>query len=243
MHQDPSYQNLDAEKIIETIDRLHHRIEERFPAAGLGQVCQQLLSVGRQATQRARWISRPITSLRVATAVLVGLILAGTVLAVVYLKPPEKAVTMLQFIELLEAAINDLVLIGAAIFFLVTLESRIKRGRALKAIHELRSIAHIIDMHQLTKDPERLRTPGQETDWSPKRTMTTFQLGRYLDYCSEMLSLTGKIAALYIQNFDDSVAIASVNEVEALCTGLSRKIWQKIMILHASFDDLTKSSN
>ena len=35
-------------------------------------------------------------------------------------------------------------------------------GRALKAIHELRSIAHIIDMHQLTKDPERIT--GAPTD-------------------------------------------------------------------------------
>ena len=33
--------------------------------------------------------------------------------------------------------------------------------------------------------------------------MTPFQLSRYLNYCSEMLSLTGKIAAVYIQRFDD----------------------------------------
>ncbi len=48
-----------------------------------------------------------------------------------------------------------------------------------------------------------------------------------------MLSLTGKLAALYVQNFDDSVALASVNEVESLTTGLSPKIRQKIMILHS----------
>jgi len=56
-------------------------------------------------------------------------------------------------------------------------------------------------------------------------------LSRYLDYCSEMLSLTGKIAALYVQTYDDGVALAAVNEVEGLTTGLSRKIWQKLMIL------------
>ncbi len=45
--------------------------------------------------------------------------------------------------------------------------------------------------------------------------------------------ITGKIAALYIQDFDDDVALSAVNEVENLTTGLSRKIWQKLMIVYA----------
>ena len=48
-----------------------------------------------------------------------------------------------------------------------------------------------------------------------------------------MLSITGKVAALYIQDFDDDVALAAVNEVENLTNGLSRKIWQKLMIVYA----------
>ncbi|MFY7967966.1 MAG: hypothetical protein ACOVNV_02685, partial [Pirellulaceae bacterium] len=32
----------------------------------------------------------------------------------------------------------------------------------------------------------------------------------------------------------DPVMVSSVNEVETLTTDLSRKIWQKIMILHSS---------
>ena len=123
-------------------------------------------------------------------------------------------------------------MIGAAIFFLLTLESRFKRGRACDSVHELRSLAHIIDMHQLTKDPERITNKNYlRTANSPTAYMTPFQLRRYLDYCSEMLSLTGKIAAVYVQDFNDSVTLASVNEVETLCTGLSRKIWQKVSLL------------
>jgi hypothetical protein len=87
-------------------------------------------------------------------------------------------------------------------------------------------------MHQLTKDPERLFGTYRGTDHSPKETMSPLQLGRYLDYCTEMLSLTGKIAALYIDQYDDSEVVAAVGEIEQLCTGLSRKIWQKIMILN-----------
>jgi len=128
------------------------------------------------------------------------------------------------------AAINDVLLIGAAIFFIFTIEKRYKRTRALKALHELRSIAHIIDMHQLTKDPHRIMAKPLFTGegLSPKLNMTPFQLRRYLDYCSEMLALTGKIAAVYVQQFDDAVAIGSASELETLSSGLSSKIWQKM---------------
>ena len=64
--------------------------------------------------------------------------------------------------------------------------------------------------------------------------MTQFELGRYLDYCSELLSLISKIAALYVQRFDDEVLLGAVDEVESLTSGLSRKIWQKIIILDSA---------
>ena len=55
-------------------------------------------------------------------------------------------------------------------------------------------------------------------------------MSRYLDNCSDLLALISKISALYVQNFDDPVTLAAVNEIENLTNGLSRKIWQKIMI-------------
>ena len=76
------------------------------------------------------------------------------------------------------------------------------------------------------------RYPGETTTSSPRRDLSSFELTRYLDYCSEMLSLTGKVAALYAQHFRDEVVLTAVNELENLTTGLSRKIWQKIMIMH-----------
>ena len=48
-----------------------------------------------------------------------------------------------------------------------------------------------------------------------------------------MLSLIGKIAALFAQRFDDSVVLGSVNEVEILTASLSQKIWQKLTILES----------
>jgi len=103
----------------------------------------------------------------------------------------------------------------------------------LSLLHELRVMAHVIDMHQLTKDPESLLATYQQTKSSPKRTMTAFELQRYLDYYSEMLSMIGKIAALYVQNFTDTGVVNVVNEIESLTTDLSRKIWQKIIILQS----------
>ena len=46
--------------------------------------------------------------------------------------------------------------------------------------------------------------------------MGRHELMRYLDYCSEMLSLTNKLAALYAQNLPDSVVIDTVNDIEEL---------------------------
>jgi hypothetical protein len=92
-------------------------------------------------------------------------------------------------------------------------------------------VAHIVDMHQLTKDPERLMSPQPDTASSPVRTMTAPEIGRYLDYCSELLSLTSKVAALVVQQLTDPVVLAAVNEIEVLCTGLSGKVWQKITLL------------
>jgi hypothetical protein len=62
--------------------------------------------------------------------------------------------------------------------------------------------------------------------------LSSFHLGRYLDYCSELLSLIGKLAATYAQHFPDEVVLDTVNEIETLTAGMSQKIWQKLMILN-----------
>jgi hypothetical protein len=232
--EEASFLRLDPECIFTTIERLCQRIEFRFPGSGLGGVGRQLLGVAGRARERAAWFSRPILGLRIAAYGLAVLIVVGLALTLLKVRVPNEPFVLLDFVQALESGINDVVFVAAAVFFLVTAENRIKRHRALAAINELRAIAHIIDMHQLTKDPEWVLPRGRESGVLPPRRLTAFELSRYLDYCSEMLSLTGKVAALYIQSFDDAVALSAVNEVEDLTTGLSRKVWQKLMILHAA---------
>ncbi len=236
-----SYASIDPAKVILTIEKLQARIAERFPESGLRNVCGQLHEVSVHMKQRSEWIARPVHWLRILTWVVCAFIVLGTVAAVFLFSGSDsigESTNFADFVALLEAGINDVVLIGAAIFFLLSFETRYKRSRALKALHELRSIAHVIDMHQLTKDPHRtiqsgeaVFVPGKE---SPKLDMSSFELQRYLDYCSEMLALTGKIAAIYNQAFSDGVATAAASELESLTTRLSAKIWQKILILDSN---------
>lgn len=226
------YRNLDSDKTIETIAKLENRITERFPESGLRKVCQELHVVARENLQKSEWISKPNYWLRISVVLIIFAIAWVLVYTIQDMDISLKSIDAGEMVQVLEAGLNDIVLIGAALFFLFTVETRLKRARALSALHELRSIAHVIDMHQLTKDPSHLMQRPVLTSSSPERELDAFALTRYLDYCSEMLSLTGKVAALYAQNFRDAVVLATVNELESLTTSLSRKIWQKIMILH-----------
>jgi hypothetical protein len=226
------YRSLNADNIIKTAQKLNQRIAERFPASGLRKVSEELLAEAQQAEHTARWLATPNRKIR---AVSIAIILAMFALAATTLLMLNRRVELFSsvsdFLQGVDAGVNELILIGAATYFLLGWETRIKRKRALRAMHVLRSFAHIIDMHQLTKDPERLGAIKGNTPSSPTRTMTPFELTRYLDYCSEMLSIISKIAALYVQDFDDATTLAAVDEVEDLTGSLSQKMWQKIMIL------------
>jgi len=147
---------------------------------------------------------------------------------------PRSADNVYSVLQGLEAAANIAVLLGAAIFFLFRIEQNLKRRAALQALHELRSIVHVIDMHQLTKDPSFVVTVAGKTASSPQRVLSPFEVARYLDYCSEMVSLTSKVAVLFAQGFPDSVVTEVVSDIERVAAGLSQKIWQKIMILQSS---------
>lgn len=229
------YRTLKADQVIETAEAIRRRVAERFPQSSLAAVAAELCAVARGAEETSAEIARPNWPLRIGVAAVIAVIGAALIGGIILARQQAQMTWGLSdLVEMVEAGINDVLLIGAAVFFLVTAEARMKRRRALRAIHELRSLAHIIDMHQLTKDPERLLLGGDDTASSPERRMTPFELSRYLDYCSEMLSVIGKVAALYAQHFDDGPALEAVDEIEDLTTGLSRKIWQKMMILNAT---------
>src|SRR5688572_22979139 len=227
------YRQLDDDRIIETLQRLRDRISERFPGSSLSRVSEELLTVARESASHVAYLAKPNWTVRISVGVAIAVMLAVLAAAASQIRLNTGVAGWPEFVQTVDSAINDVVFIGIAIFFLLTIETRLKRRRALRALHQLRSIAHVVDMHQLTKDPEQLLSNPPATASSPSRSMSRGELGRYLDYCSELLSLTSKIAALFVERFDDPVTLGAVNEIETLTAGLSRKVWQKIALLNA----------
>ncbi|MEO0635165.1 MAG: hypothetical protein AAFY73_00800 [Pseudomonadota bacterium] len=225
------YRELNSEKILKTIQALEMRIEDRFPDSSLGKVCKELGDAGISITEQAKDLQQPIWWVwaLVATAVAASGFLFFWVGTVVDFE--RWASTPLREVQGIEAALNTLIIAGVGIITILSLENRLKRQRAIRALAPLRSITHVIDMHQLTKDPAATSSGTEPTPASPKRNLSPGELMRYLDYCSEMLALTGKLAALYAQSVDDVEVVKSVNDMEMLTTNLSRKIWQKIMMI------------
>ncbi|MBT9291307.1 hypothetical protein [Prosthecodimorpha staleyi] len=230
----PRYRLLEADEIVETLDALKARIEARFPGAGLAGVTAEVRDLIAETGATTRAIMRPRWLLRLFVAgVLAG---AVALLAALVLRLEFDAGTnnIFNLVQSIDALVNLTILSAVAVVSLVTAERRLRRSRALQALNPFRAVVHVIDMHQLTKDPGMIGPGAVRTPVSPDRSMTPFELSRYLDYCSELLSLTAKGAALYAIATEDGEIATAVNEIEQLTTNLSQKIWQKIMIVNAT---------
>jgi hypothetical protein len=226
-----SYRQLNPDEIVTTLEMLQQRIAERFPESHLAQFCKELVQVAHKAVQRSRWIRKPLLPLRLGLTLLVAGLVGVLIFTIDGISLSRAIPDVGELLQSLEAALSSIVLLGAAMFFLLTLEIRVKRRRALKAIYELRAMVHIVDMHQLTKDPMDPRLVGTKTVSSPDRRMTAFELSRYLDYCSELLAMIGKIGALYVHEFTDSVVISAVDGLQHQTDGITQKIWHKMRIV------------
>ncbi len=225
------YRTLNSDHLITTVEKLERRIEERFPGCGLSKVCAELTVIARESRQKVATASRANIPLRIGVGIVVAIGLALLAYVGSSIQFRNGSESIFGIIEGIDAAVNTLIVTGAGIYFLTTLEGRWHREMALKDLHELRSIVHVIDMHQLTKDPSRVSTVGTSTPSSPQRVMSPFELSRYLDYCSEMLSLAAKIAALYAQGTRDPLIIETSSDLGQITSNISGKIWQKITLV------------
>jgi len=216
-------------KIEKTIERLSMRISERFPSSGLGKTCRDFLQFTQDSQKNIVWIEQPIFWIRAITFSIFAISLISIIYGFTLVDFSVKN-TLSELATVAEASINNIILLGAAFFFLFTLENRFKRIKAIKLLNEIRGFAHVVDMHQLTKDPHSIKD-HIITENSPERDLSEFELQRYLDYSSEFLSLVGKVAALYSQRLPDEIVVQSSSEIENLCSNINNKIWQKLMIL------------
>ena len=225
---------LSKDKLLETAEKVGKRIKERFPGSGLSRVAAEIVEITKGAIVRAESISRPNVWLRGGLVVVLLIAVAG---AVSYFQTRTDGKSAWQAaVEFLDVTKGSTAVLGAVAIFLFTLETRLKRRRALEAVHELRAVAHLIDMRQLAKDPDRLGDPTDPVNVEG-RALDAEGLGRYLHFCTELLAVVSKIGQLYVQDFPDSTAVTAVDHFEGLATGLSNKIWQKLMILDRSRSD------
>lgn len=152
----PDYSRLDAEKVHATIVRLQRRIKARFPERNLSRVAGEVAEVAWHVAEHQPpvWIGVLKWTCRTVIAVL-ALLVPGLILYAIAQGLGDRTHT--DWIGIGESAINDLVFAGIAILFLWGLPDRIERARRFRILHRLRSLAHVVDMHQLTKDPDRFQ--------------------------------------------------------------------------------------
>jgi hypothetical protein len=236
-----SYERLDGSEVRAVITYLGERIDTYLPRhPGLRAAADELGKVIDGLQDRRRHAPWQRAALLLVSRVLIVVVLAVSVVAVASAVRDAVArggkLAAFEWLPVVESLINDLVFAGIAIWFLLSLADRVVRNDLIRRLHRLRSLAHIIDMHQMSKDPAPVlgrsvpAEPAAPERVSP-RTMSARDYGLYLEYCSELLSLTSKAAALCAEESTDALVLDTVSEIENLTTGMSRKIWQKISLL------------
>lgn len=225
------FRSLDPAQILRTAETLEHRVRERFPDRGLAQVAGEVTAQARGIRDEVAVLTPPIWWLRALVALVVAAGAAVFLWVGSILPLRDVGQDAIGSVQGIEAAINTGLLAGLGLVALISLEARVKRQRVARGLHGLRSIIHVIDMHQLTKDPVTLSPDFTPTETSPLRDLDAVAMSRYLDYCSELLAITGKLAALYSQAVPDEGVARAVTDIELLGTSLARKIWQKISLI------------
>ncbi len=123
-------------EITQTLARLRDRVAERFPESGLSHVTEELLRFAGDASQTAAYLERPNWPVRVGVAITIAVMAMILLAAASAIRVSHNVGGIAELAQGLEAAINDLVFLGVAIWFLLTLEARMKRRRALGALHQ-----------------------------------------------------------------------------------------------------------
>ena len=225
---------LAADHVGTTVAHLERRIFARFGERGLTKAARDLgqlvVLVQSQAEQSHDRLRRRTLVARAASIAIVG----ATVVALVFgLRSAvlEGLARTTDWVPLVESVVNDLVFAAIAVVFLWAFPERLERRTLLGLLHRMRSLAHVIDMHQLSKDPEQLSPSYEATPQSILHGLDADQLYHYLTYCSEMLSLTAKTSALCGEHSTDGVVLETISYIETLTTELSNKIWHKISLL------------
>jgi len=226
---DHRYRTINPDKLILTITTMADRVEGHFPGSGLAAVANEVAAVAEGTVDRVDQIKKPRRGLRIAVAIMIILAIGTPIVFSLLLSFRDDMTNLGEFLQATDAGIHMLLVMAGGIVFLIGMENRMQRSQALEGISEFRSLAHLIDLHQINKDPGLDKGPSPEHDTRTVRNDE--QLACYLDYSGDLLSIIGKLSAYYAQNLQDRVVLDAVNEIETLTSSLSNKLWLKILVL------------
>ena len=217
---------LDQVKIIQTAEHLASRVRSRFPDSALAGLAADLAGIARVTNERARQALKPNRVIRGA-GLLAGILGAlGLWYIIDHIKrhlidAHFEFGNISDLFQAADAGFNILVALAGALWFLVTLEARVKRKQALAYIGELLEFIQVIDVTQLYFTPELYKS-NSSPDSTPPRFDHT-----YLLFCIEMLGLIGNLAPLYNRgDMDDSVWRAT-SDVLMLANAIEGRLFAK----------------
>jgi hypothetical protein len=221
---------------------LEARIRARFPASSLLANASWLrvligLAPGETAAYRRRFALLRMSFVLFSLAA-VGLCGFGVYRLNLNYKPDS----VVELAQLIESGINDAIFLALGAYFLFRLEPWIKRHRMMVFLGTLRDLVHVTQLLQMNKDPERVvrpRAAATDSDGvahldsgKPADAFSNaFLMGRYLDYCLDLLTLISATAAFVGRDISDKPLRDGIWELEELCSSISSKISNKTLML------------
>src|SRR5688500_14930287 len=112
------YRKLKLTRTLETIEQLRLRIADRFPDPGLSKVCGELHDIAKESTKVIQFISKPSYWLRIGFGLIIITGLGTLVYSMSLLKISFEEIKIVDLVQAAEASVNDIIFIGAAIYFL-----------------------------------------------------------------------------------------------------------------------------
>jgi hypothetical protein len=217
---------LDPAKIILTAENLARRVGDRLPGSTLAGLAADLAEIARATDERARRAREPNRLIRGAGWLAGALGVSGLWYIADHIQTHLVDAhlefgTITDLFESADAGFNILVALAGALWFLITMEARVKRRQSLAHIGELLEFIQLIDVTQLYYTPELYKS-----NFSPDSAQSKFD-HTYLLFCNEMLGLIGNLAPLYNRgNMDDAVWRAT-SDVVMLANAIEGRLFAK----------------
>ena len=217
---------LDPAKIIQTAEHLARRVSSRFPESSLAGLAADLVEIARETDERASLARNPNHLIRslgwlAGVIALLGLWYLFSHIKTHLINANLEFESITDLFEAADAGFNILIALAGALWFLVTIEVRVKRKQALEHIGELLEFVQLIDVTQLYYTPELYKS-----NLPPDTPKARFD-HTYLLFCNEMLAVIGNLAPLYTRgNMDDAVWRAT-SDVVMLANAIEGRLFAK----------------